>query len=387
MNSVWRFKSISQSDVIEQLTVWARCRDCTGGESGVRERVVADYLREHLVLLGTSKSPGKVVQPVHIHRLRSSVRRQLGALSEWFDDDAASPELSDDEDSGRVFRQLDKKCLHILDTFAEVVHCGGGYYLPTPIRAVQLHSGKFLLIGGLSSQAMYRAWNCRVEWAGFARHADRDGAPPSLIPQQSLSRWLGTTDSSLEDWTNSLLAGARSTLQGIGSVDDHRHFDVYDPDSLRQQHFKWIASNQWRANKRSSSELWLCRSQSRPRSFWLAPLAPKHGEVTFSKATDVLPSLSRRLMYGLDQRVDRPAHVRVRFAEDRKTRIMTLESWPTQEVLVLLSALAFPRAHHATDGRLLPLPMHFEVADVWWPDACEAVKTLGMVVQEEQRRR
>jgi hypothetical protein len=380
------FASVDQRTVIDNLCDWALCQGCTGGIPGIRDRVVADYLRHHLVLLGSNGSPDGTVRPVHLHRLRASVRRQLGLISDWLIDKNACPgdEPREDDEATLQIQEADKKCLIVIEQLMEVVHCGGGYYLPTPVRAVSVTSGRTLLLGGLSTRMIVKRWGCPVEWAGCARCLPDKEEVPAAIPRQSLGRWLRLRDMSLEDWTGQVLKRARDNSRGPGAAIDAIPFDVYEPHSSAEQHRRWVASNLWRRTKPVTDDLWLCRSQQRPRRFWLASFSRPLSGLSFSHVLDVQPEDSRRLMYGLDQRAGQPVRVRFRRNTAGNSRVVSLGSWPTDEILRLLIALGHRRETPTIDGRCVHLPLHFEVADAWWHDVRKAIETLGMKVIGDQ---
>jgi hypothetical protein len=87
-------------------------------------------------------------------------------------------------------------------------------------------------------------------------------------------------------------------------------------------------------------------------------------------------------MYGLDQRAGRPVEVRTRRNDEGSSRVVSLGSWPTVELLRVLFALGYRRENPKRDGSVLPLT--FEVADRWWSDVCDAIETLGMKVIDEK---
>ena len=175
---------------------------------------------------------------------------------------------------------------------------------------------------------------------------------------------------------------ASTGLRGAGSASDDVAFDVYDPNSPGQQHRRWTAAGLWRKGKPIPDGLCLCRTQERPRRFWLTRLSRSSTGLNFSSLFEVPPEDSRRLMYGLDQRAGRPVEVRTRLSEEGNSRTISLGSWPTDELLRVLVALGYRRENPRTDGRRLPL--HFEVGNAWWPDIRNAVEKLGMRIIDEK---
>src|SRR5262249_46038102 len=148
---------LDYGQVVDRLIDWARCADAVGGMEGLRDRIVADYLRHHLCLSGQQTEPAGHPGGVHLHRLRTAVRRQLLPLGNWFADEAGPvwQDLELDGEDGRVdLRELDLRILRLLEFLGEFVHRGQGYYLPTPLRLVPLQSGGTLVVGGLPTWAL-----------------------------------------------------------------------------------------------------------------------------------------------------------------------------------------------------------------------------------------
>ena len=155
-------------------------------------------------------------------------------------------------------------------------------------------------------------------------------------------------------------------------------FEVYAPSHRPKsdQRNRWVTANDWRG---ISGDLALCRTMSRPYRFWLAPLETNRRGSFFRREAPILPSLARRLMYGLDQRSKASVNVRIdpvpQFNLERELRLF---SWPAWEELRLLHALAAD----VTPFQTRNLPLCFRFTTTWWPDIRWALNNLALNIQE-----
>jgi hypothetical protein len=346
---------------------------------------VADYLRHHLCLLGQQSGSAGLPGAVHLNRLRATVRRQLVTLGDWFADDDGPVwqdlEL-DVEDSRADRREYDLRTFRLLEFLGEIVHCGQGYYLPTPVRLIPLGSGGALVVGGRPTWALRQQLGLAVGWAGLGRMLPpiEAGCVPADVFRQSGDTWMGRPVQDLVMWTEEMLNNARRSLLSAGSPAEVAAYQVYQPHRSDSQIRRWISPNEWQAARYSAGELWLCRSSTWPHRFWLAPLSAR---ALFDRSDDVAPEHARRLMYGLDQRAGRSVSARVNPAREPGIRELTLWSWPAWEELRLLLALAHRRIELDADGRPRRLPLRFRVAETWWRDVRDALHELGIRIVEE----
>ena len=164
--------SLDHHQVVRLLIDWVGCAGAAGGADGLRDRVVADYLRHHICVLGQPSEPDGLPGAVHLNRLRAAVRRQLVTLGDWFADDAGPvwQDLELGTDDGRVdMRELDLRMFRLLEFLGEIAHRGQGYYLPTPLRLVSLWGGGALVIGGPPTWVVRHQFGLAISWAGLGR--------------------------------------------------------------------------------------------------------------------------------------------------------------------------------------------------------------------------
>lgn len=374
--------SIGQSEVKRLLARWAGVGDVSGSDAGVRDRVLAEYVRHHLCHLGPRR--------VHVLRLRAAILRQLGMLQDWFDADNG-PTWTDFEpdydgqqiDLGESFLGT----LELLSFLKEAVHAGGGYYLPVPTRIVFLSSGAAVLVSGLPTHALAQSLGIKVSVAGMGRVATVENTArlsPS-IPRQSLATWLGRPAENLADWTERLMRDARSRLSASGSGIP---FEVYDPLSSDIHTRRWVRSSTWAKGNRQVNDLYLCRTLRRPRLFWLAPLERGHQDVWFDRLSEVAPEHARLLMYGIDQIAKRPVRARVLRVPGTTDAIeIRLWSWPSWQELRLLLALGHRLTIYRPGSRdVQHLPICFHLSEQWWPDVHQGLIGLGITIVDERPR-
>jgi hypothetical protein len=203
-------------------------REQAPGAGGAREHLVAEYVRHFLscnAFDGESFDP----HPVHAGALRQAVLRQLGELA-GPPSGAAWP--SDDLDRPREHLDLSdpfRLALHKLVVLGEAAELGNGFYLPSPLRLVELHGGITLALSGLPTWALTRRLRLGgPESAGLARLVS--GKPPSDLPRQSAAEWLSPFDETTPNgWsidrdadevrltlTRSLPRGAMRLLYALG---------------------------------------------------------------------------------------------------------------------------------------------------------------------------
>jgi hypothetical protein len=270
----------------------------------------------------------------------------------------------------------------LLEFLGEFVHCGQGYYLPTPVRLIPLCSGGALVVGGLPTWALRQQLAPAIGWAGLGRVLlpTEAACMRANVFRQSVDTWMGRPAQDVVPWTKEMLHHARRALLSAGSPAEVAAYQVYQPHRSDSQISRWISPNEWQPARSSAGELWLCRSTTRPRRFWLAPLSTG---ATFDRSADVAPEHARRLMYGLDQRAGQSVRARVNPTGEPGIRELTLWNWPAWEELRLLLALSHRRIQLEADGRPRRLPLRFAVAETWWPDVCGALHGLGIRIVEE----
>jgi hypothetical protein len=329
-----------------------------------RPRMYADYLRWALSTCGRD---GEFASAVHILRLLMSVRRQLGF---WLGDET--------QDADPVREALDA-----LVQLGEAAHCGFGFYLPVPVRQVEMPGGGTLVIGSLPTRALQRRLGpgYTVRTAGLARVVDAGNGNPPLasFPAQPFRQWLGVDGPGLQGWTDGRLRDARARLKPAAG--DIGAFEAYLPDLAPRdaQYFRWKSSEQWAkwATLRGGTprRLYLCRLKNKQADrYWLGRLQAEGEAALCTDEYSVEPAQVRRLQYGLDQLANLPVSARIEVKRGEENEVV-LNSWLPPEEWRLFTALAssVPRE------KLWPLRYRVRRADA--PVIVHALRALAIRVE------
>lgn len=366
--------------VIARLNTLANPSPTIGGQPKLSEQTVAEYLRYGLCILANSGEEGPdSMQAVHIGRLLGRVRNQLGPLLP----DRGGPRLSElvtaatSKESWE--RDLCHQVLDRLEVLRDVHKLARGYFLPTPLRLVELRSGNALAIGALPTPEAQKSLGVRLGTAGLARFALRADMTPRLRENadlwQSLANWLGNVPN-LGSWIAAYVAAAVKDLKP--SASDVGEYRVYCPEAspTRSQFFRWRDSNEWAGHP---ERLYLCRGTPRngPAPYWLGLLARDQGDVRVVKeaeleSRDDIP----RLRYGLDLLSKAPTRATIEAGASED--LLKLSSWLPYQEMRLLQALA-------VDVSPTPdkLPRHFRFAKRWREDIEGVLHDLGIELRIE----
>jgi len=344
------------------------------------DQIIADYLRKTICSLTTSFQSMDSSEPVYVRRLTNRVRRQLSPI--WQDlhySRNAQPSRRDMEREGDTQPDPIRRVLIALNDLGDLSELRHGYWLPSPVRLVELPiSGRILVLGGLATQDLGELLSPRIQMPHWiSRIIEKDKLPKNVQEDQdywqSLENWLGETVVDLESWTRSRLTEAEENLAQSGS--SFRDFEVYSP-KLKQrepQFFRWVWSRELR---KCPEETVLCRYRfgvGGPRNYLLGKLTNSESEIVLDREFAVQPYDVRRLQYGLDLLAGAPTAAKVKHIGSECE--LTLRSWVPPEERRLLLALA--RETSKTPGRL-PLKFTFSVTGA--QDIIEKIRMLGVTV-------
>jgi hypothetical protein len=362
-------------DVIATVNSLANPASSVVGRQELAEHAVAEYLRYGLCLLANSGKDGRAeTRPVHIGRLLGRVRKQLGPLlpktgKQPLEDlvPIHAPYASRSEDTcRRIFNKL--------ELIRDVQNLGRGYFLPTPLRLLELPSGDVLVIGAVPTLAAQKVLGTKLRSAGLARVSEIGTLPIALKNNsdawQSLRNWLGI-ESSLENWIEKYLAAALKDLRASSS--EIGAFEVYFPERMEKKphHFRWCEGKSWAGR---SDRLYLCRSadKNRGRSYWLGLLARDQDIVRMVKETELESNKDIiRLLYGFDLLAKVP--VTAEIEADATGGRLQLSSLLPKEERRLLVALAVDTSP-APDK----LPLTFRFENRWREDIERNLSSLGI---------
>ena len=135
--------------VISTLNSLANLSSTMGGQPSLSEQAVAEYLRYGVCILAASGEEGPSrTQAVHIGRLLGRVRNQLGPLLPGRESARLAELVTAVTSKEAREPDLCHRVLDRLEVLRDVHKLPHGYYLPTPIRLVELRSGNALVDRG-----------------------------------------------------------------------------------------------------------------------------------------------------------------------------------------------------------------------------------------------
>ncbi len=240
-------------------------------------------------------------KPVYSTRLIHAVMRSL------------LPWHCNDDSQDEIKQRLDETLLE-LAIIGDIASLPGGYWIPTPLRIVNLPDAKhWLVLGGMPTHLLPSSLHAVLEHNGTARFLTSlpDEQKPD-IDHQPYQEWLRTPDQAIDQWTSTVLDTV--VLNPAGEIS----IDVYAPAKARGGSYQY---ERWTKQiGKLSSGRYLARIVRRRNSpaYMIAQI--DNGRPVALGVPDLGEGDIRRLMYGLD----RHAHNPVRIMAKRHSTYWTL---------------------------------------------------------------
>ena len=374
---------LNDNAMINELRAWASLDGVHISSEGIVDRVVVDMLRHGIVQLGNRGDSRGTIDPVHIVALLAFVRNQIQMMPvlkekeiSWTDEDETSPIRASED------RETPIRCLRVLKTLGEVIHCGNGYYRAIPTREVSLTSGERILLSGYSSEQLKEVYGRDIKWCGFARQFRDVNKGKQSVPEQPLKKWLEGPEQAIGKWISQRLSLAEKSLEPAISDSESGLWDVYDATSTRSQFKRWRHLRQWQPRELSDDGLWLCRVVDGAKKYYLAKIAATINGPRITHLSDVSTHDHRHVMYGMDHLNDNC--VKATWLPSRFNGVLslTLENWPTRELLKLLTAVGYRVERQRREPANTNYSLEFEVASTFKSDISLALSDLGIVINE-----
>ncbi len=352
---------ISVEEAQARLAVAVGLRPADGMSDRPADQVIAECLRRALCWLTSGGRTGQA-EPVYVTSLTNHVREQLSPLWPTLHRSRNKrPSQAEQQLEGDTQPDPIRRVLQALSDLREVEHVGEGYWLPTPVRLVELPAqDAILVIGGLDTAELRRVLHPSVQVLWITRTLPRAALEPATLEDRSLWQtlpdYLGDPPPSLAEWTTGLLERAARSL--TTSAAGYTRFEVYAPkvQGSRLQYFRWMPVEQF---SKLPEGLALCRTTERyqlgPRRYWLGTIAAFRGEAGADKEYTVDSKDVLRLQYGIDLRQTFPTRVLVR--QRGEDVLVQFENFLPPEERRLL--IAFGKEESETPGRL-PLVYRFQ---------------------------
>ncbi len=342
------------------------------------QAAIAEYCRNNLCVLSrihpVRNGRTNPTSPIHILTFLGLSRRQLKPLIPK----SLSPDTeSDDEVTEDIFRIV----LNWLSLVREVIDLGNGYYLPAPLRFVDVGEGKALVVTGLPCADIVAHYRLSIAPAGMCRTILTEELPTEVRGDtkfwQSLNEWTGQPSTTLQKWTNKMIENARTAMTPAAGTEII--FEVYCPHKKpkESQHFRWVPAE---SLTNSDDGIHLCRTsvKSGPRRHFLGNLDGSRSLPLVAEAT-ISQDVVRRLQYGFDFKAGAPESALLSTTSTSTNLLLQLRSPLPKAEERLLRALALQ-----DDPIPSRLPMKFRFMSQWRGQITKALEGLGVHVREEK---
>ncbi|WP_338555574.1 hypothetical protein [Paenibacillus sp. KS-LC4] len=230
-----------------------------------RELFLTEYWRSILFEIAfKSDFSNDKIQRVHNRKIKNILSQQVEVI--W-------PELKDatlKEDTD--FTKHVRKCL---EKIGDVIHLGSGFYVPLPLRMIDLPESEFVVIIGGTSTTLIRNMIPDARISGYGRIVEKKRIPDSIKMDRHLwqdySNWVGWKPENIKDWIT-LQMRQLSTL-GSQSIQGFEDFEVYNSFGHRERGKRsfWIDQRTIQAQKISG--ILLCKTLDSNRRYFLGELS------------------------------------------------------------------------------------------------------------------
>jgi len=292
-------------------TLLARQLRCVAVPRALQISVSGEHIRGTLYANAARTSGLELDPAVHTTRLLTGVRKTLDLI--WTKSEIAG--IEGQEDSAQL-------TLDLLALVGDVVDTGSGFWIGTPLRLIgNEDDASIVAFGTLPSPLVEMLTGIKVWTVGSARFLVKQTASSgkdisSYI--QSTDDWLGR-DEPLSVWTSRLLEQLQASLTPSGNFTAGQ-LEIYAPDlfAARRQNGRWFEARQL---TQAIPGLRLCRpllsvANKWSRPFYIAEIGFRSGQATITRSTRIDYSLTQRLRFGLDQRLQVPRRVTLMVARD-----------------------------------------------------------------------
>lgn len=253
-----------------------------------RELFLTEYWRAILFEIAfKSEFSNDNIQPVHNRKIKNMLSQKIDAI--W-------PELNDATLKEQTdFTKHVRKCLEII---GDTVHLGNGFYVPLPLRMIELPESEYVVIVGGTTTTLIRNMIPNARISGYGRIVAKTIIPDLIKTDRNLwqdySNWIGWKPGNIKSWMT-LQIRQLSTL-GSQSIQGFEEYEVYNSLGHKERGSRsfWIDQRTIQAQKISG--VLLCKTVDSNRRYFLGELKDGYllNELTITD-TDTI----RWLMIGL----------------------------------------------------------------------------------------
>jgi hypothetical protein len=333
--------SLHQRSNREVLGGLGRQLYCIDDPAAIRRALAAEHIRA-ATYSASGYGDADEFSALHTTRLMTILHHNLDGL--W---PVPTPESAAHR-TGAPREESYRPILDDLKNIADVADLGGGFWVATPLRLVEMSDPEWLLvIGGAPARAIETAFEARVESAAAGRFVRRTQINRSALEcLQSVDIWLGSPEP-LQEWTRRVVSAHERRLSNPEETSADA-LEIYVPDFFRDQRKqgRWMRAADIH---QPFAELRLCRPRASFASGWDRPyylglFGYRQGGLTLKRSAQVSYDLTRRLRFGLDEQLQVPRSAIIR--RDGDTCTLDL-AYPLPEPESRILSLSWP----APDGK------------------------------------
>lgn len=238
-----------------------------------QEAIISEYLRDCIYKLALSGGNGdEENKAVHTRKIGHVLNQQLGAI--WPQDNRQQlGSLNKKEiDETPLSTYSIRYKLNNLQLLGDIAHIGNGFWLPTPLRLVQLPNQEDVaIIGGGSTKYAQGLLKQAILQGGLGRLIKEDAISKRLREKselwQSYEQWIGWSPRNLRAWTEEQLN--RAQVEGSGVLSSFENYEVFTSfRSSKSFRSAWIRADEVSSDMLEKIVL-LCRTKDKPASYFL----------------------------------------------------------------------------------------------------------------------
>ncbi|MEC0183039.1 hypothetical protein P4H61_16255 [Paenibacillus peoriae] len=233
-----------------------------------RELFITEYWRLLLHDLASkehSEGVNNNIKPVRIRK-----RTLLQYL------DTIWPELRDEE-SQNTTDVISSVCSR-LEQIGDMVRLRNGYFLPTPLRLIELPESQYsVVVGGIPTEII-RLLLPDAKIAGYGRIIENQKIPDTVKRDrgwwQEYTNWVGWKPTSLENWVEMQIIQLSSS--GSQSIQGFEEFEVFNTSGNRKNNNRSLWINQSSILDQGTSGTWLCKTTDSNKRYFLGEFNDGH---------------------------------------------------------------------------------------------------------------
>lgn len=261
------------------------------------KEVMSESIRASLWALARSPD-AEHPEPVYVTRFLNAARRLIPM---------ADP--TDREEDDKIAQGL-RDTLIELELIGDLAPLQGGYWLPAPMRFVQLlNIDRWLMVGGVPTYLMSVSVRDKLEFSGAARLLSQEPASINLPSfTQSKEDWCRQPIEPIDVWTSKIIENKK--LKPYDNLE--QQFEFYAPGLLNKRSSGHVYQyNRWENQiHRLPDNRYLSRYKASFGLVFHLIVEVKLGKVVASSPIDLPDAGVRRLMYGLDLAAGHPVTVK-----------------------------------------------------------------------------